>query len=91
MLPLVGGTLCLEGLLVGAGEFRYLCGGMLGSTAVVMALIARIPNTPGAGVLALWREGIMTLFALRGVIAGARLGDRRRGPMWGWAEGGRGG
>ena len=82
MLPLVGATLCLEGLLVGAGEFRYLCGSMLASTAVATRLILRISSTPGAGVLALWRDGITTLFAIRGFAAAVRLLDTRNGPMW---------
>ena len=67
---------------MGAGEFRYLCGSMLASTAVAAHLILRIPSTPGAGVLALWRDGITALFALRGVVAGARLMDKRNGPLW---------
>ena len=82
MLPLVGATLCLEGLLVGAGEFRYLCVSMFASTAVATQLILRISSTPGAGVLALWRDGITTLFAIRGLAAAARLLDTRGGPLW---------
>ncbi|CAM9220196.1 unnamed protein product [Phaeothamnion confervicola] len=80
--PLVASTLVMEGLLVGAGEFRWLGVTTAVGTAASAAGILALGRSRNAwGVQGVW-VGITGMFVLRFASAAFRLLDRRHGPYW---------
>jgi Na+-driven multidrug efflux pump len=62
MQPLVGLVVVLDGILIGAGDVRYLA---LAMTAATLCFIpcALVVLTPGAGLIALWSALFVFMFA----------------------------
>jgi Na+-driven multidrug efflux pump len=86
--PLVVSTLVLEGLLVGAGQFKYLGFSTLISTGLATLWVLAV----GAyrqhwGVLGVW-TGITAMFVGRFAAAAHRLLDEKRSPYRDGVEGG---
>ncbi|CAM9971183.1 unnamed protein product [Ectocarpus sp. 12 AP-2014] len=80
--PLVALTLVAEGLLVGAGQFRWLATTTVGSSAVAAWFILMVGRrAPGWDVLGIW-GGITAMFVGRFLGAAWRVMDRKRGPFW---------
>ena len=95
--PLVALTLALEGVLIGAKEFKWLLGSMAIATAAAAhglvetgklsvggggaGLLVEEGTAGAAGVVGLWRGGLTTFFILRFVLAALRVADRKRGPL----------
>lgn len=80
--PLVAITLVEEGVLVGAGEFQWLCGSALLSTAISTCAILGVGRyAPASGVIGVW-GGLTLMFVVRFSAATARLLDRKRGTLW---------
>jgi Na+-driven multidrug efflux pump len=75
--PLNAIVFVLDGVLIGAGDQRFLAMAMLVSTFAVFAPAALLVTLAGGGILALW--GALSLwFAARAV----GLGARYLGPRW---------
>ncbi|KAG5183211.1 mate-domain-containing protein [Tribonema minus] len=80
--PLVAATLLMEGLLVGAQQFRWLGATTLVTTSVGTAAVLAVGRLrPEAGVVGVW-WGITGMFVGRFLGAAWRLLDRKRGPYW---------
>ncbi|CAN0408517.1 unnamed protein product [Ectocarpus fasciculatus] len=80
--PLIAMTLVAEGLLVGAGQFRWLATTTVGSSAVAAWFILMVGRrSPGWDVLGIW-GGITAMFVGRFLAAAWRVMDRKRGPFW---------
>jgi putative MATE family efflux protein len=75
MMPANGAVFALDGILIGAGDTRYLMWGMLAAAAVYVP-IALLALWEDWGILGVW-WGLLALIAVRLVTCGARfLGSR---------------
>ncbi len=75
MQPLAGAVFALDGILIGAGDTRYLMWSMLAASAVFIA-IAALSLTLGWGVVGVW-AGLDVLIGARLALLGARFAGRR--------------
>jgi putative MATE family efflux protein len=75
--PLNAIVFVLDGVLIGAGDQRFLALAMIGATVAVFAPLAAIATVADAGVLALW-GALACWFAARG----AALAVRYTGSAW---------
>jgi putative MATE family efflux protein len=75
--PLNAIVFVLDGVLIGAGDQRFLALAMIGATVVVFAPLAVIATAADAGVLALW-GALACWFAARG----GALAVRYAGSAW---------
>jgi putative MATE family efflux protein len=75
--PLNAVVFVLDGVLIGAGDQRYLAAAMMVATFGVFAPLAVVVAATGAGLLALWAV-LVGWFAARAV----GLGARYLGPNW---------
>ena len=81
IMPLNGAVFALDGILIGAGDTRFLMWGMLAAAAVYVP-VALLALANGWGILGVW-FGLAGLIAVRLATCGARFaGDRwaRVGP-----------
>jgi putative MATE family efflux protein len=76
MQPLNGVVFVLDGVLIGAGDSRYLALAMLGATAVFIPAALAV-NAFGGGLIALW--GALTLFMIARAVG---MGQRYTGDHW---------
>jgi Na+-driven multidrug efflux pump len=76
MQPMNGIVFVLDGVLIGAGESRYLALAMLGATAVFLPAAIAV-NALGGGLVALW--GALTLFMVARLVG---MGRRYLGDHW---------
>ena len=81
MMPLNGAVFALDGILIGAGDTRFLMWGMLAAAAVYVP-VALLALAAGWGILGVWC-GLAGLIAVRLATCGARfagaaLGAHRR-------------
>lgn len=75
MMPANGAVFALDGILIGAGDTRFLMWGMLAASAVYVP-IALLALANGWGILGVWL-GLAALIAVRLVTCGGRfLGER---------------
>ncbi|MDE3074484.1 MAG: MATE family efflux transporter [Chloroflexota bacterium] len=75
MQPLNGAVFALDGILIGAGDSRYLMWSMLASAAVVVPL-ALLALFTGSGIVGVWLA-ILALIVVRLATTGKRFLDRR--------------
>jgi putative MATE family efflux protein len=71
MQPLNAATFALDGVLVGAGDLRFLAWAMVGATAAFVPLASWVA-VADAGLSALWAT-VVAFMAFRGVALGARF------------------
>jgi putative MATE family efflux protein len=83
MQPLGGAVFALDGILIGAGDTRYLMWSMLAASAVFVALAA-LALALGWGVIGVW-AALDVLIAARLALLWPRFA-RRRWAVVGWAE-----
>jgi putative MATE family efflux protein len=76
MQPMNGVVFVLDGILIGAGEARYLALAMLGATAVFLPAAIAV-DALGGGLVALW--GALTLFMVARLVG---MGRRYLGDQW---------
>jgi putative MATE family efflux protein len=81
MQPLGGAVFALDGILIGAGDTRYLMWSMLAASAVFV-LLAAVALTFGWGVIGVW-AALDVLIAARLAFLGPRFA-RRRWAVLGW-------
>jgi putative MATE family efflux protein len=81
MQPLGGAVFALDGILIGAGDTRYLMWSMLAASAVFIALAA-LALELGWGVVGVW-AALDVLIAARLALLGPRFA-RRRWAVVGW-------
>jgi putative MATE family efflux protein len=75
MMPLNGAVFALDGILIGAGDTRFLMWGMLAAAAVYVP-VALLALASGWGIVGVWC-GLAALIAVRLATCGARFaGDR---------------
>jgi Na+-driven multidrug efflux pump len=75
MMPANGAVFALDGILIGAGDTRFLMWGMLAAAAVYVP-IALLALAHGWVIVGVW-SGITALIAVRLVTCGARfIGSR---------------
>eukprot|EP00904_Undaria_pinnatifida_P001362 jgi/Undpi1/11226/HiC_scaffold_30.g13524.m1 len=80
--PLIAMTLVTEGLLIGAGQFRWLAATTGTSSVLAAGFIVQVGRrVPHWDVLGIW-GGITAMFCFRLLAAAWRLSDRKRGPYW---------
>ena len=75
LMPLNGAVFALDGILIGAGDTRFLMWGMLASVAVYVPL-ALLALDRGWGIVGVWC-GLAALIAVRLVLCGARFATER--------------
>jgi MATE family, multidrug efflux pump len=75
MQPLGGAVFALDGILIGAGDTRYLMWSMLAASAVFITLAA-VAYAAGWGVIGVW-VALDVLIAARLALLGARFAGRR--------------
>jgi putative MATE family efflux protein len=75
MMPFNGAVFALDGILIGAGDTRYLMWGMLAAAAVYIP-IALLSLHLGWGITGVW-WGLIALIAVRLVTCGARFAGSR--------------
>jgi putative MATE family efflux protein len=75
MMPLCGAVFALDGILIGAGDTRFLMWGMLAAAAVYVP-IALLALDRGWGIVGVW-WGLVALIAVRALTCGARFAGRR--------------
>jgi putative MATE family efflux protein len=75
MMPLNGAVFALDGILIGAGDTRYLMWGMLASAAVYVP-VALLALDRGWGITGVW-WGLAGLIAMRALTGGARFAGSR--------------
>jgi putative MATE family efflux protein len=75
MQPLGGAVFALDGILIGAGDTRYLMWSMLAASAIYVA-IAALALELGWGVVGVW-AGLDVLIAVRLALLGGRFATRR--------------
>ena len=71
MQPLNGAVFALDGILIGAGDTRFLMWGML-SAAAVYVPVALLALDQGWGIVGVWC-GLVGLIAVRAATGGARF------------------
>ena len=76
MQPMNGVVFVLDGVLIGAGETRYLAFAMLAATAVFVPAAIAV-DALGGGLVALW--GALTLFMVARLVG---MGHRYLGDRW---------
>lgn len=76
MQPMNGVVFVLDGVLIGAGETRYLALAMLAATATFVPAAIAV-DALGAGLVALW--GALTLFMVARLVG---MGHRYMGDRW---------
>jgi putative MATE family efflux protein len=76
MQPLAGIAFALDGILIGAGDTRFLMWSMLGAAVGVYVPIALLSLHFGWGIVGVW-WGILALVAVRVAATGARFLGRR--------------
>jgi len=75
MMPLNGAVFALDGILIGAGDTRFLMWGMLPAAAIYIP-VALLALANGWGIVGVW-SGLAGLIAVRLATCGARFaGDR---------------
>lgn len=75
MMPLNGLVFALDGILIGAGDTRFLMWGMLAAAAVYVP-VALLALEEGWGIVGVW-SGLAALIAVRALTCGGRfLGQR---------------
>eukprot|EP00904_Undaria_pinnatifida_P012887 jgi/Undpi1/8729/HiC_scaffold_25.g11193.m1 len=80
--PLIAMTFVAEGLLIGAGQFRWLAATTGISSVLAVGFIVQVgKRVPHWDVLGIW-GGITAMFIFRLLGAAWRLLDRKRGPYW---------
>ena len=62
MLPLNGVVFALDGVLIGAGDLRYLAGAMVAATATFVPLVVAM-RIGGAGIGWLWGAMVILMVA----------------------------
>jgi len=75
LMPLNGVVFALDGILIGAGDTRFLMWGMLAASAVYVP-IALVSLAQGWGILGVWC-GLAALIVVRLATCGARFASRR--------------
>jgi Na+-driven multidrug efflux pump len=75
MMPANGAVFALDGILIGAGDTRYLMWGMLAAAAVYVP-ITLLALHEGWGIVGVW-WGLLALIAVRLVVCGARFAGSR--------------
>ena len=75
MMPANGAVFALDGILIGAGDTRFLMWGMLAAAAVYVP-IALLALHEGWGILGVW-WGLAALIAVRLVTCGVRFAGGR--------------
>jgi Na+-driven multidrug efflux pump len=75
MMPFNGAVFALDGILIGAGDTRFLMWGMLASAAVYVP-IALLALPLGWGIVGVW-WGLVALIGMRLLTCGARFAGRR--------------
>jgi MATE family, multidrug efflux pump len=76
MQPLAGIAFALDGILIGAGDTRFLMWSMLAAAVGVYVPIALLSLHFGWGIVGVW-WGILALVAVRVATTGARFLGRR--------------
>ena len=76
MMPANGAVFALDGILIGAGDTRFLMWGMLGSAVGVFVPIALASLAFDWGIVGVWC-GLVGLIAARLVTCGWRFRGRR--------------
>jgi putative MATE family efflux protein len=75
MMPLNGAVFALDGILIGAGDTRYLMWGMLASAAVYVP-VALLALDRGWGITGVW-WGLAGLIGMRALTCGVRFAGSR--------------
>jgi putative MATE family efflux protein len=75
MMPANGAVFALDGILIGAGDTRFLMWGMLAAAAVYVP-IALLALSRDWGIVGVW-WGLLALIAVRLIICGARFAGSR--------------
>ena len=75
MMPLNGAVFALDGILIGAGDTRFLMWGMLAAAAVYVP-VALLALDQGWGILGVW-IGLAGLIAVRLLTCGLRFASER--------------
>jgi Na+-driven multidrug efflux pump len=75
LMPLNGVVFALDGILIGAGDTRFLMWAMLSSAAVYVP-IALLSLDQGWGITGVW-WGLAALIAMRALTCGVRFLGRR--------------
>jgi Na+-driven multidrug efflux pump len=75
MMPANGAVFALDGILIGAGDTRFLMWGMLAAAAVYIPL-ALLALHEGWGITGVWC-GLAALIAMRLLTCGARFASGR--------------
>jgi Na+-driven multidrug efflux pump len=75
MMPLCGAVFALDGILIGAGDTRFLMWGMLAAAAVYVP-IALLALDRGWGIVGVW-SGLVALIAVRALTCGVRFAGSR--------------
>lgn len=76
MQPLAGTAFALDGILIGAGDMRFLAKSMLGAAALFLVAVA-LAWTFAKGLVSIW-AAIAFFMAVRSVLLGIRI----RGSAW---------
>jgi Na+-driven multidrug efflux pump len=75
MMPLNGAVFALDGILIGAGDTRFLMWGMLTAAAVYVP-VALLALAEDWGILGVW-FGLAGLIGVRALTCGARFAGRK--------------
>ena len=75
MMPLNGAVFALDGILIGAGDTRFLMWGML-SAAAVYVPVALLALDQGWGIVGVW-WGLAGLICVRALTCGLRFAGSR--------------
>ena len=75
MMPANGAVFALDGILIGAGDTRFLMWGML-SAAAVYVPVALVALAAGWGIVGVWC-GLLALIGVRLLTCGARFAGHR--------------
>jgi Na+-driven multidrug efflux pump len=82
MQPLNGAVFALDGILIGAGDARYLMWSMLGAMAAGVS-VALLALREDWGIVGVW-SALLVLICVRLVALGVRF-TRKRWLVTGWA------
>jgi putative MATE family efflux protein len=75
MMPVNGAVFALDGILIGAGDTRFLMWGMLAAAAVYIP-VALLALDQGWGIVGVW-WGLAALIGVRAITCGARFAGGR--------------